>query len=417
MLYEIPLHRFDHLADTIVKLNRRAIKLGCAPITITKGREFIKDVTTLNGPETHKVRFCKAALQGDAPVLNGWKLIGTIQHLEEVGAILRAVPGEVIPEQYRGAEPGCDHCRANRRRLDTFIVRHQDGTVKQVGRDCLADFLGHDNPHDLARYAELVALAGEACCAEEKDRGGSSTWLFDVVEFLAYCAVAIRQNGWTSRKDAAEVLGRTSTADQASALMFPIPGYQVPAEDYPTDQDRREAEAAVVWAKDLNPTNDYEHNVKAYAESGLMDLRAVGIVASMTPGYRRELEKQLETKRSANSQYVGTVESREVFRDLTVLARIGIESQYGIAWLTKFLDPAGNTLIWFGTGVYRDQEGRDQVFEIGKSYTVKATVKEHAEYKGSKQTKVNRVVLYVPKVKKSKRVEDPGPSLPFEAVK
>jgi hypothetical protein len=110
------------------------------------------------------------------------------------------------------------------------------------------------------------------------------------------------------------------------------------------------------------------------------------------------------------------VGEREVFT-LTVRYVQAIESeQWGTSYLYKLTDAAGNGFKWFASREqWNDAEGRE--WQVGDTYTVKASVKAHDEYKGRKETSLSRVALHVEKpkperksrAKKAKGGADPSP--------
>jgi single stranded DNA-binding protein len=72
---------------------------------------------------------------------------------------------------------------------------------------------------------------------------------------------------------------------------------------------------------------------------------------------------------------------------------------YGFTGIHKMIDTAGNDLVWFAS------ESADWL-EVGEMVEVVATIKEHGEYNGRKQTTISRVKKYVrkpPKEKKSRK--------------
>lgn len=105
--YAIPRFRFEGLADTIKKLNRRAERLGVEPLRFAlTGAEwcdwkFDHEHRTLDGqPRRVTWEVVEVELDGGSIKLPGWTFVGTIEHLDGEN-ILRAVPGETIPEAYR----------------------------------------------------------------------------------------------------------------------------------------------------------------------------------------------------------------------------------------------------------------------------------------------------------------------------
>jgi len=154
--YEILKHHLPRLQSEIATLNKRAAKIGCSPILIETVGERTETLIRPSqayeqsgqifktGELEEVLIFVKIRVVGETPKFQGWTFAATIQHLPATQQstafdIIRAVPGMEIPTQYRDAKRSqvCDHCQTNRYRKDTFIVRHDDGTWKQVGRQCL----------------------------------------------------------------------------------------------------------------------------------------------------------------------------------------------------------------------------------------------------------------------------------------
>lgn len=88
-------------------------------------------------------------------------------------------------------------------------------------------------------------------------------------------------------------------------------------------------------------------------------------------------EKRVAAWKAPASQWVGTVGERRMFV-LSVRHVITLEGQYGTSYLHIMEDADRNVVIYKGTKLY---EG---------IISVKATVKEHGEREGVKQTKIAR---------------------------
>jgi len=56
----------------------------------------------------------------------------------------------------------------------------------------------------------------------------------------------------------------------------------------------------------------------------------------------------------------------------------------------KMLTDEGNVLSWFASSPYDSEDNR---VEAGKRYSLVATIKGTGEFRGTKETKVNRCVL------------------------
>ena len=190
--YTIPAANLAALAERIGKLNKRAAKLGVAPITYTTTHARWEEQIVRSGFEprwqtkgdelkpdyklTGRVReWLTLEVTGETPKYAGWEFIATLEPIMADGAwvnLLLCVPGQTLPPGYRQQGSICDHCRTARNRKQTFVVRYEDGTFKTVGRQCLKDFLGHTDPHKLAAWAEMLCELGSLCGASESEDWG-----------------------------------------------------------------------------------------------------------------------------------------------------------------------------------------------------------------------------------------------------
>jgi len=414
--YRIPETNLGGLQVRIEALNKRAHRLDLEPIAIAvtghedvplvqAGRQLREDPGADADTVIAYRRYHFVDISGQDPVLNGWRFVATLQHLaahngEEPQSIINVVPGAEIPEAYRTADPlDCDHCRRRIARRDTYLVESiETGEHKQVGSTCLRDFLGHSDPHALANYAEaLIEAAALAAAAEDEGwmgGGGSAPDHLEVRTFLHYTARAIREWGWRSRSKARDE-GGDATADAALDLMFPTRGGRQSEElDPPNDGDKARADEALEWARCLRESDDlddYRHNLRVIANSGVMEWRNAGLVASMIASFEYEREPRAERAPIAGSEYVGEIGQRIEFHG-KVIGLLPLAGTYGPLTLVKFLTGDGNLLVWFATGdpLAKGADGASFELGFGETYEVKARVKGHGEREGIKQTVVTR---------------------------
>jgi hypothetical protein len=336
-------------------------------------------------------------IEGEAPKFNGWAFAATLQHGED-GNILAVIPGfsEKIPTQYRMVQRGCEHCAGNRNWKDTYLLHHDDGSWKQVGRVCMKDFLGHSDPHKLAHWAELLIELGgmmSDCLDEGWGGGGGESW-WPIEHFLAITAAVIRLDGWLSRGKARELaeMERRPGLATADAVLNLLTNKMLPAEfrrRYSVmDADRKMAADALVWAMTIeaNPESDYLWNLRVSCQREYVNYRMAGLVASLIAAYKRAVEAEVARTNTGASKYFGEIKERSTWT-LTVTKTLCLDGFYGLRTLIRFLDPEGNVAIWFATG------SREQEFEAGKTYRLKATVKAHEDYKGVRQTVLKNGVL------------------------
>ena len=333
---------------------------------------------------------------GDIKEIAGHKMVARIEHTE-AGNIVSCFPGQSAAEfRTRNAKPVCDHCNTVRARRDTFLFRRADGTIAQVGRNCLAMYLGVD-PARVIAAANLVAFIREV---ESMDRDGSFHLVADVARFVA-CVVASHEEFGFRKADQDESTKSDATWRMWRPSLMASEGTQRAwRKAQPTDKQCERAEALIEWARNLEDSGDYANNLRVAAS--LDDVRRnAGILASLPQAWERangiESKRAKEKAERAASEHFGEVKKRAEYT-LTYARIVSWETDfYGTQYLHCFVDQDGNRATWkTNTGALWPDTG-DRA-EIGDTITVKATVKDHTEYKGTKQTVLARVkVLSVAK--------------------
>jgi len=336
---------------------------------------------------------------GTRPVIAGWEFAATVQHVDGVN-ILRNCPRAEelpIPEVYRTRGSVCDHCKLDRDRRDTYLVVNGAGEWKQIGSSCLKDFAGtHEDPHQVAEYAEMLASALSLCDGAGDDEGGGfgggrGAPVFSVVEYLKYVAAEIRESGWVPRSAADPERGVVATADRACDRIDPQRPV-VPRDRSVTDADAAVATASYEWAlafstSDGERLNDYLWNLYAVAKSGIVERRTFGLAASMVAAYTKAEARKRERADKKPSEHVGTVGETRSFV-LTLDRHFSFETAWGPVSRYLFRDGDGNVFTWKSSGratVIGLEYPNDRMVE-GSAYVLTARVKEHGDYKGTKQT-------------------------------
>lgn len=337
-------------------------------------------------------------LSPEPPKVGGWEFVASLTHVGGVGTVLRVCPGATVSEgelaRYREASPeNCDHCRAARRRTDTFIIRDAAGNLSQVGRQCLQAFTGLANPVVLCSTAEILFSMSELLGDSEDDGfgegfGGVGTGQrYVTIEcFLPYVCCSIRTDGWLSRTAAREK-GRPdqSTCDQAMSRGV----YSKPTDRdrlVPEEKDYNLAAAAIEFCEqhfadgNVEDLSDYENSLRVAMASGIAHPKFAGLIASSVGFYQRDIEKKIRkeawAKIIACSRFQGTVGERGLFEGLKVLAYRTWEGEWGAKHFYSFADEAGNAFAYFAT--------RDMDLAAGQVVSLRATVKKH-EMRTSKQ--------------------------------
>lgn len=391
-VYKIPSDNLGVLQAKFAKLGKRARKLGLPEPTYT---EIKVERVEKKDPDTF---FTKVYLlhhitvdPGCAEVkVRGWTFIATIQHTEE-GNIIRKVGSADIPTQYRTVTNLCQHCNTTRYRKDTYILQHESGEYKQVGRNCLADFFGHDALMyaERAQYLTDLDALGESCEDEMGFDGGGGPAYEPLEVYLSYVAECIKLDGWMSRGKARELdLAGSATCDVAYIHLnrrLASPRYQFLFQ-YPTEESKQVADAAIEWAAGIEGEDipDYLHNIRTIARRMVCENRDMGLAASIVAAYQRHLStlrwKELQAKRAEIAQHVGQVGER-IRVKVMVEKVVQCDTMYGISHLHIMSDDDGNVFIWFSSA---------GAHETGSEIVLKGTVKKHDVRDGVKQNVLSR---------------------------
>jgi hypothetical protein len=316
--------------------------------------------------------------------------------------VVCAVPGfdeGVIPERYRTAPPHCDHCKVQRHRNDTFILRHDArGEFRQIGRNCLADYIGHDPEGILALFAGYGRILAD--CRDESGDWSSDRCAFtagaEAVDVLAYTVAAIERFGWCSKKQAESDYSKTATAIIVNDnLLNPMHAAKREYDVHPTESHYEEAAKALAWVREVLTNkarkSEFEYNLTAILSADFVATRVFGFACAAMFCYRRAVENDLTRKAEAAtrapSQHVGTIGARIDLAGVHVLGCYPYDGNFGPCTIVRMRDAAGNALVWFASGV--------PAIAAGDLLTVRGTVKRHATNNrdGSPETVLTRVAV------------------------
>ena len=403
MPYAVPDWKMDDLRARIDALNKTAAKLGCAKVVLTIIGDHIKEIFPHRAYDEYgekiapkMVLFIDVTLTGEAPKLNGWSFLGTLQHLGDAN-ILRALPGVTIPESYRLRPNQCDHCHTVRQRTDTYVVQHEDGRTRQVGTSCLKDFLGHSDPATIANFCSNLGDlfnefgGGGEYDDDDFDRCPRDAEYFQMDRYLSYVVAAVRNFGWVSSTTAREY-GKESTKNFALTAMTERDQAKLKDAAIPTDAHRAEAAAAIAWMKSIDGTwtqgDAYKENLHTlFTAREYLTYRDLGLAALLIPCYEREVERRITEKQAkAESHHVGTIKARMTFTDLLVTRIFTTEpGEWGSTYICGFVDADGNQLTWFASTC--------PAFDAGDTVSLNATVKDHSTYHDIPQTIITRATV------------------------
>lgn len=391
MTYSIYEGNMERLQKKMVRIQNKCKKYGCDFHFEVVGEEF-KDIETgeydieTGEPITVTRRFVLVEAEGRA-IVNGWQFVASLEHTEKGNIINKAIEIEV-PERYYTGSPICEHCGNKNIKYAYIVMNTETGEFKEVGRSCLKDFTFGMSAEGVAQY---TAAFNELIEGEVVTGGGRNETYFDVAELLKYAAETILHFGYVKSDD----------ADSTKGMVTDFYGYDHGWISYyeskkkirnlmdsvKFNKDSKEAtkmaEDAMAWLNEQEESNNYMHNLKVACGLEYTAWKNVGIIVSLFPTFNKDLElqakKKAEEENKKVSQFVGEVGKRiEIaVKDFRVVT--GWETQWGYTCIYKITDTDGNVYTW-----------KTQSDIPAECESIKATVKEHKEYNGEKQTEVTR---------------------------
>lgn len=383
------------------KLERTAKKLG-----VDVGYEVVGHVyepVNPNKPAGPRYEVKLVQVWGDAPKIEGWEFLARIDNLDATHATVSFAPGKetlVDPRMWQGGT-NCDHCGLKRYRSRRFIVRNVDekssdyGHVMVVGSTCLRDFFGHASPEMVALVSGYLPLFDDLVKDQDDDGGArSSAFYYGVKDLMPLIAALTTRVGFRSAKMAEA--GKQTTRDMLLMLLSPPrPGPDMEAwlafrkAMAPSSEDKQLAADTIEWAKNLEDPSSYSQNIRAIASVENIGDKQLGMLASMVYAYMRSRGESQKRGERAESRHLGVV-GEKITLDLTLRKTIELEGNYGTTYLYMFVTPEGDDVVWKAS---KQAWFVESPIQEGSTYRVQAKVKEHGDYKGRPQTRIERAKI------------------------
>ena len=312
----------------LVKINKTAAKIGADVVTTTVLKTYFKEMERRdpNDPgrvEKYRVKMLTINLKGSTPRIKSadgtfWNFIGVITPSASGKAILKLTPSaedsEGVRKMYSTNPYYCDHCRTTRTRNETFIV--QNGTnYRQVGRNCLKDFVGGTNPQALLNFFSWFAdaeqleahLAAKFAPSGEGGGGGYGSQYYEPKEVLSAAIATVQyRKGYVSAK--AEY-GRSTASDVRTLLWGRLNAYSTDQEkaDFKAMQTIRGEEAVQKKAADIiewfkavpqkeKDANTFFKNIEVMVDDDAVESKQIGYIVGLFPAYQRAMQQSSEAK-------------------------------------------------------------------------------------------------------------------------
>jgi len=372
--WTLPADTEDAMRYRLDKANRKAIKIGQQPYTMTITPAEPIQHSEPDG-EIWFEQMITVHVTGDAPRVGNYYVAGNIDLDDVAGPVPSLDNGVLTPDEITAIrlDMECDHCGQNRNRTRVYVLKDAStGRVVQVGTACVELYTGVAiSPVDSWHRKMKEDLDAEATGATYGVRAYLVT---DVVKLAAHY---IDRHGYVSAREA-EYERTTSTATLIrSVIDRPTPASRAAM----AEQDQATADATIAWAQTLKADTEYGAKVAAIVAQDVCSWSSIGIVASLVISYRRELERRFVEELRRTSKHVGAKDTRYDFGTVRIVDIRVFDNAYGGFSRVKLVDAAGNLIVW-KTSTCK--------FNIGHKANMVAYVKQHSEWQGTKQTDIIR---------------------------
>lgn len=292
----------EELAATkakVAKVNARAEGRGFTGRFDIEALPATRNYTNAGGVNVTLHGF-DVTLTGDAPCYEGWTFVAAVDAVGD-SVVIRTAPGaRDLTISNDDFEPGvCQHCNTKRIRKHTYLLTDADGTIKQVGKTCMKDFLGWDTfPVFIDDEAAAKDIFGGF------SYGGAPQYATLDIARVAFAATDVwgYQNSYAkqpTRGVVTDILLWTKHAPDINAAL---------ADAYLTPEEVQ-ARIDEVLAS-LTETSGFEANLRVVLEAESVEWRQLGIATSVASVWKRLTTKKVEEAVKAaayQSQHLGTV--------------------------------------------------------------------------------------------------------------
>lgn len=382
--YTIPEVERENIQKVIARFQKKAATYGKS-LNVQFGEAYATErkiydkrldwetgATTFAVVGTELVEVFDLTIDSEIIRKDGYTVVAKIEHLNGGNIVNTFGEGAGKPEWFT-LEPKCEHCGNNRHRRLTFIVRHEGGSEKQVGRSCLKDYCGI-NPDYVMWLNQLQDLILNDDIDHYDFYARPIPTAYSIVTMLALAKKILANQGYV----------KSGEPSSNRHMMYEL------CDDYsPSEAELDEAKKMAEGFAEMDNGEICDSmltNIQKLINCGYCKISHFGYLAYAPVAYekyikqiKRKAERDAERAAERNSsEYVGEVGQRITVQLSKMKLLTSWETMYGYTYLYKFIDTDGNVLMWFASRTIADCEA------------IKATVKDHTERDGVKQTIITR---------------------------
>ncbi len=314
------------------------------------------------------------SVYGESPVINGYTFLAKIEPFE--GTNLIHSHNETFNfESYRNSELTCEHCNIKRQRNFYFLIMSENGIVKMVGQNCLANYIDLPNAESVAEfYSSFIELKVNESDEDIESFFRNGKAFLNIESFLPYVVLSVSENGYQKTDE------NNPTKQDALTRM-----YDKDNKSRPTDSHIEESKMIISFCKEQlelkSKPSEYEFTLLTLLNAGVMSEKHAGYIASLVPMYSRMHEHNVKNANKPASNYVGNIGDKINIVG-TVQKYTNFKNDFNGTTHIYTFNNDGNIIIYFASKSF-DIELEDKV-------NIKATIKKLDIYNGTNQTVITR---------------------------
>lgn len=378
MKYEVPAYRLEKLTKLIKRAQNKGgnISFNVLDAFDKKLKIIVNDDATRTAYSVPIIaKFYNVEIDGEYKI-NCWQFVATLEHNDN-GNIIRCINSEFenkIPSKYLTSGCYCEHCHTIRDRKDTYLIYNEnDNEFKQVGKTCLLDYTNGLTPETCSAFANVFNYCASINDGIDNDDIFSS--LTSNSPDLGFYNNSVKKIAYSIVKRFGYI--KESTSRQISEVLMGDK-YIEPASD-------EEIEKVDEFAQSITDEYDYMRNAKLAWLNSRASYRDFALIGSFVSVYLKNLARlEKEAKARKTTNYVGNIGDKIIVdvASYRVLYTKTLQVSYyntSVSYVYEIIDTNGNTYIWSSSK------------ELGEGIKqIVGTIKDHKEYKGTKQTIITR---------------------------
>lgn len=316
--------------------------------------------------------------------IEGYTFVASLEWIDSAQEnLIKKISDDVfVPAVYK-TRTECDHCKTNRYRKYSILLKDIHDNYIQVGKSCVRDYLGVD----LSNYAAYLSFFSDLedfIASHNQDKLARSKDYFNVEEVLCQAIEETQRHGYISKKQAIEnnVDGTASRVWMAFNKSRSLDG-EILYERYPLTAELKEKALEVknfFLDSDTSSSSDYIANIKTILKIDWVDGSQLPLVVSAV-GTKLRLENEKKNSMSKPEYQFATGKCGDKIEFIgKPQCLYSTESTYG--WFYIYRIETSNTIFIWKTSKSLDTE---------TLYNFKGTIKNFDLYNNEKQTEITRV--------------------------